>query len=288
MSSHSTTCSSNIVDAAAWLQNHMCDWLAEISMDLDPTIPSMKPPQLLSPMEEDGPANSPEFLPPPVVFTGTPISQPNPLGPKTVWIENLDGTVTTQTLAIDTLAGGAGTPLPPKYFPPGKKLLKKAPLPEVSDLSIFNVLNIFHHCWFLSVDSLRAQALLAQKAEDRHFFWVEFTPQFHAHLVKSTVALVPQLIQKVKKVLFVFILELLNRKGPMAFFDLSKGNRWVTAAQKEKKHLVCKRNHASRCDHKDWLKKPSKAIPNGNARCVDESLYPTKLLSNTNALKQKE
>jgi hypothetical protein len=117
------------------------------------------------------------------------------------------------------------------------------------DLSIFDILNTFHHCWFLSVDSLRAQALLAQKAEDGKIFWVKYSPQFHAHLVKSAVALVPWPIQKVKKVLFVFILELLNGEGPQAFFDLSKGNRWATTAQKEKKHLACKRNCASRHDH---------------------------------------
>jgi hypothetical protein len=35
--------------------------------------------------------------------------------------------------------------------------------------------------------------------------------------------------------MFVYILELLNEEGNMAFFDLSKGDRWVTAAQKEKK-----------------------------------------------------
>jgi hypothetical protein len=79
------------------------------------------------------------------------------------------------------------------------------------------------------VDSLRAQALLAQKAKDRKINWVEFSPQYHAHLVKCAIALVPWPIQKVKKVLFGFILELLNGESPQAFFDLSKGNRQATA-----------------------------------------------------------
>jgi hypothetical protein len=78
--------------------------------------------------------------------------------------------------------------------------------------------------------------------------WVEFSSQFHAHLVKCTIVLVPWPIQKVKKVLFGLILELLNGESPQAFFDLSKGNRQATAAQKEKKCLACKRNHALRCD----------------------------------------
>jgi hypothetical protein len=46
---------------------------------------------------------------------------------------------------------------------------------------------------------------------------------------------VPQPIQKVKKVLFMYILELPNEEGPQAFFDLTKGNQWATTAQKEKK-----------------------------------------------------
>jgi hypothetical protein len=135
------------------------------------------------------------------------------------------------------------------------------PLHENSDLSLFDILNIFHCHWFLSVDSLRAQALLAQKAKDRKIIWVKFTPQFHAHLVKSTIALVSWLIQKVKKVLFVFILELLNRESPLAFFDLSKGNRQATAAQKEKKCLAHKRNCASRCDHHRQAKEAVEGCP---------------------------
>jgi hypothetical protein len=108
-------------------------------------------------------------------------------------------------------------------------------LTEATDLSMFDILNIFQCCWFLSVDHLRTQALLAQKADNGKMFWVEFTPQFHAHLVKCTVVLVPQLISKVKKVMFVFILELLNEEGPQAFFDLTKGQRCQSQAQKERK-----------------------------------------------------
>jgi hypothetical protein len=84
------------------------------------------------------------------------------------------------------------------------------------------------------VNHLRTAILSAQKAEDRKFFWVEFTPQFYAHLVKYTVALVPHPLHKVKQVMFVYLLELLNREGPQSFFDLSKGQRMATQAQKEK------------------------------------------------------
>jgi hypothetical protein len=59
-----------------------------------------------------------------------------------------------------------------------------------------------------------ANVTSAQKAKDEKMFWVKFTPQFHTHLVKCTVALVPYPVNKVKKVMFGFILELLNREGP--------------------------------------------------------------------------
>jgi hypothetical protein len=93
-----------------------------------------------------------------------------------------------------------------------------------------------------------ANTILAQKAEDGKIFWVEFTPQFHAHLVKCAVALVPCPLNKVKKMMFGYILELLNEEGPQAFFDLIMGLRWATQAQKEKRYLAQKRNHASRQD----------------------------------------
>jgi hypothetical protein len=147
---------------------------------------------------------------------------------------------------MGTLAGGAETEPLPCYFPPEAKLAKKHALTEHMELSVFDILNTFQCHWFLSAGHLWAQALLAQKANNRKIFWVEFSPQFHAHLVKCAVALVPWLISKVKKVMFVYILELLNKEGNLAFFDLFKGDRWATATQKEKKRLAWKRNHTSR------------------------------------------
>jgi hypothetical protein len=119
-------------------------------------------------------------------------------------------------------------------------------IPGNSELSIFDILNIFCCHWFLSVDHLRANTLLAQKAKSRKISWVKFTPHFHSHLVKCTVVLVPHPLSKVKKVMFVFILELLNEEGHQAFFDLTKGTRIATQAQKEKKHLAQRRTRAVR------------------------------------------
>jgi hypothetical protein len=39
----------------------------------------------------------------------------------------------------------------------------------------------------------------------------------------------------VKKVMFGYILELLNGEGPQAFFNLTMGMQWATQAQKEKR-----------------------------------------------------
>jgi hypothetical protein len=80
-----------------------------------------------------------------------------------------------------------------------------------------------------------ANITLAQKAKDGKMFWVEFAPQFYAHLVKCAVALMPCPVNKVKKVMFGCILELLNGEGPQAFFNLTKGQQLASQALKEKR-----------------------------------------------------
>jgi hypothetical protein len=100
-------------------------------------------------------------------------------------------TLPTPTPAKPSLAGGAQQPIDPCNVPLGAKQVGKRSLSGNVGLSIFDILNTFHCCWFLSVDHLRAQALSAQKAKDGKIFWVEFTPPFHTHLVKCTVVLVP-------------------------------------------------------------------------------------------------
>lgn len=63
---------------------------------------------------------------------------------------------------------------------------------------------------------------------------MEFAPPFHLHLVKCAVALVPHQVHVVKKVLLVFILELLNWWAHMTFFKLQKGGCKANNTQKEK------------------------------------------------------
>jgi hypothetical protein len=93
------------------------------------------------------------------------------------------------------------------------------------------------------------------------FFGSSSLPKFHSHLVKCTVALVPHPLSKVKKVMFVYILELLNQEGHQAFFDLAKGTRIATQAQKEKKHLAWRRTCAVRRESRKAAKEAAQGHP---------------------------
>jgi hypothetical protein len=53
----------------------------------------------------------------------------------------------------------------------------------------------------------------------------------------------------VKRVMFVFILELLDEAGHMAFFELQKGGHKANNAQKEKRHLAWKWQCAAKQEH---------------------------------------
>ena len=129
---------------------------------------------------------------------------------------------------------------------------------ELVELSVFDILNIFRRRWFLSRSHLLANVISAQKAEDGKISWVEFSSPYHAHLVKCAIALMPHPVPpakvttnpvpvaKVKRVMFVFVLELLNQEGHLAFFELQKGGRKANNAQKEKRRLARKRSRAAK------------------------------------------
>ncbi|KAF8270620.1 hypothetical protein EI94DRAFT_1698711 [Lactarius quietus] len=110
-------------------------------------------------------------------------------------------------------------------------------LSKVIKLLVFNVLNIFCHQWFLSWTTLLHHIISAQKAEDGNISWVEFSPPFHSHLIKCAVVLVLTHVcpvPMVKWVMFVFILELLNQEGQLAFFELWRGSCKANNVHKEK------------------------------------------------------
>ena len=89
--------------------------------------------------------------------------------------------------------------------PTGRDSKPSKSLPLNDDLSVFDIQNIFCRRWFLSRAHLLTNVISAQKDEDGNISWVEFTPQYHFHLVKCAVALVPHPVLKVKKVMFVYI-----------------------------------------------------------------------------------
>ncbi|KAH9011413.1 hypothetical protein EDB83DRAFT_2322196 [Lactarius deliciosus] len=150
------------------------------------------------------------------------------------------------------------------FLPPPSPL--GAP-PEDVELSVFDILNIFRRCWFLSRAHLLANAISAQKAEDGKIAWVEFAPSFHSHLVKCAVALVPRPVPWVKRVMFVFVLELLNQEGHLAFFELQKGGRKANNAQKEKRRLARKRSRAAKRE-RDWEAANAAKLPPRERECL--------------------
>ena len=159
-----------------------------------------------------------------------------------------------------------GPPPAPGGVGKSGKTVPRGTKPSVPDetLSVFDVLNIFHRRWFLSRTALIESCLSAQKAEDGSISWVEFFPPFHAHLVKCAVALVPRHVcpvPLVKRVMFVFILELLNREGHLAFFELQKGGRKANNAQKEKRRLARKRSRAAKREREHEAAKVAKLPP---------------------------
>ncbi|KAF8257640.1 hypothetical protein EI94DRAFT_1920486 [Lactarius quietus] len=137
------------------------------------------------------------------------------------------------------------------------------------ELLVFNVLNTFRRRWFLSRAYLVTQVISAQKAEDGKLSWVEFPPPYHSHLVKCAVVLVPHRgcpLSMVKKVMFVYILELFNGEGHTAFFDLQKGGRKANNAQKEKRRLARKRSRAVKRERVREAAKAAK-LPSCEQQC---------------------
>src|SRR6266850_6859791 len=90
--------------------------------------------------------------------------------------------------------------------------------------SIFDVLNVFRCRWFLHWDHLLANILSVQKDDAGNIVWVDFLPPFHTHLMRRALALLPPLCPeaKGKKVMFVFLLEVIAREVPTTFFNLPK------------------------------------------------------------------
>jgi len=157
-----------------------------------------------------------------------------------------------------------------------------------NELSVFDVLNIFSRRWFLSRADLLANAISAQRAEAGRFSWVEFSPQLYYHLVKCAVALVPHPVLNMTKLIFGCILELLNKEGHKAFFDLQKGASKANNAEKEKRRLARKKEPCFQTGTRMRGGEGCPAPPrSGNSRAVGASLHPERRPGSTSAPKPK-
>jgi hypothetical protein len=260
---------------------HVPDWVAAIDATIATPCPracprkrawSHSPPSPLQPAFPPAVAPPPEAEALPLVVAPPPVVEVAPtVDPPSVHEDPVD----VQMADPPKRTGG--------HKPKNK-------LSEPVKLSIFDILNTFRWHWFLSRANLLTNVISAQKAEDRNLSWVKFTPQFHSHLVKCAVALVPRLglVSKVKRVMFVFILELLNGEDRMAFFKLQKGGRKANNAQKEKRQLIQKRSRAAK---REWVREEAKAakLPpvSGSAQHAGMSLPHARLRGATSALTPK-
>ena len=91
-----------------------------------------------------------------------------------------------------------------------------------NDPSVFDIVNLFRLCWFLNRDWLLSFVASAQRSESGRIEWVEFLPDGHVHLVYSAFKLVPPSpsvpAAKIKRCMFAFIIEFLNRERLYADF----------------------------------------------------------------------
>jgi len=97
----------------------------------------------------------------------------------------------------------------------------RTPLPMSlpSDPSVFDILNLFRRHWFLSRDWLVSNVASAQWTDGLSINWVKFPPVVHTHLVRCAIKLAPSVpAAKVKRVMFVFLLEVLNGDSPTSSF----------------------------------------------------------------------
>jgi hypothetical protein len=117
---------------------------------------------------------------------------------------------------------GSKRPRSPSASPPKAPWAPPVPLPvpaapDTKDYSVFDIQNIFRCHWFINHNHLIANVLSATRDNEGRFTWVDFLPQFHTLLIKRMCTLLPPAVavSRGKKVLFVFLLEILTgNEGP--------------------------------------------------------------------------
>ncbi|KAG2100667.1 uncharacterized protein F5147DRAFT_812787 [Suillus discolor] len=128
-------------------------------------------------------------------------------------------------------------------------------LPE--DYSVFDILNVFRCRLFISRSDLVGHTVMATKSEMGQFTWLTLRPVYHSMVVKTALCTLfgTRLVDKIKSVLFVYLLEVANEEAPDAFFALEKGSMTHNRANREKKRLARKRSRAAKRERTRILEK---------------------------------
>jgi hypothetical protein len=161
---------------------------------------------------------------PPALFPPSTPRAPLPMDFKEDIPEKVVGAVLKMPPAAPSAAPVSGTEVKHPH-----SALAGSPPPPTSDvtLSMVDVMKIFCHHWFINRDHLIVNVLSAQTREDSAFTWVDFSPEFHSHLLRSTLHLMPMGptqpgICLIKTCVFMFLLEVLSGGPCKGFFDLPK------------------------------------------------------------------
>ena len=114
------------------------------------------------------------------------------------------------------------------------------------DPSFFKPLNLLRRRMFPFHKHVLEQITFAQKDSEGTVSWVEFTPSFYSHLVRSCYVLLDQKFTAsaqaiLKRAPFVLILELLNQEYFDVFFELRADSAKEKLLNREKKWLARKR-----------------------------------------------
>ncbi|KAI9431696.1 hypothetical protein H4582DRAFT_2198849 [Lactarius indigo] len=144
------------------------------------------------------------------------------------------------------------------------------------DLSVFDLLNIARRRYFISRDELISNITEASKDAFGLFDWVVLKKDYHSKVVSKFIwtlgdgkRLTPRSVEKIKKILFVFLLDVLNGVSVGDFFALKKGETLENRAKHEIKRMARKRARAAKRERVRMAQQDSRASNGLKARKQD-------------------
>jgi hypothetical protein len=108
------------------------------------------------------------------------------------------------------------------------------------DPSVFDMLNLLRRRLYVSRDDIIANCRTASKDDEGRFDWSVLDPGYHSSTVKTCIRLAATTyegfnIKMLKRVMFCFLLEILNEGAPASFFTLKQGE---TKANRQCRNLL--------------------------------------------------